>query len=153
MSKEDLKKNMQRVLEKHASGIMGRDLRRLYKEVRARHPATDELGVKFATLCGHSVLELGVPYAKSPRQEAVIRTAVSCFRFRMSIPLIVAGEWQRPAVGRFRGAAPYRARGKGAYRHRLLHARGDGRVVGLRCKCRTLPHLRWFLTESVQSVN
>ena len=33
VSKEDLKKSMQRVLEKHASGIMGRDLRRLYKEV------------------------------------------------------------------------------------------------------------------------
>ena len=30
---EELKKNVQRLLEKHTSGVMGRDLRRLYKEV------------------------------------------------------------------------------------------------------------------------
>jgi len=30
---DELKKNVQRLLEKHASGVMGRDLRRLYKEV------------------------------------------------------------------------------------------------------------------------
>ena len=30
---DELKKNMQRVLEKHPSGVMGRDLRRTYKDV------------------------------------------------------------------------------------------------------------------------
>jgi hypothetical protein len=33
MSADELKKNMQSLLEKHASGVMGRDLRRLFKEV------------------------------------------------------------------------------------------------------------------------
>lgn len=32
---DELRKNMQSLLEKHASGVMGRDLRRLFKEVRA----------------------------------------------------------------------------------------------------------------------
>jgi hypothetical protein len=73
VSKEDLKKNMQRVLEKHASGIMGRDLRRLYKEVRAHCPATDELGLKIANFVGAFLAQTGrVP-------EAIIPTAVSCF--------------------------------------------------------------------------
>ena len=35
---EELRKNVQRLLEKHASGVMGRDLRRLYKEVSALPP-------------------------------------------------------------------------------------------------------------------
>jgi hypothetical protein len=32
---DELRKNMHSLLEKHASGVMGRDLRRLFKEVRA----------------------------------------------------------------------------------------------------------------------
>ena len=32
-SSEDLKKNFQRVLEKYPSGVMGRDLKRIYKDV------------------------------------------------------------------------------------------------------------------------
>ena len=40
VSAEDLKKNMQRVLEKQPSGVMGRDLRRTYKEVTYHGPPT-----------------------------------------------------------------------------------------------------------------
>jgi hypothetical protein len=32
-SSEELKKNFQRVLEKYPSGVMGRDLKRIYKDV------------------------------------------------------------------------------------------------------------------------
>ena len=35
VTSEELKKNVQRVLEKNPSGVMGRDLRRMYKDVRS----------------------------------------------------------------------------------------------------------------------
>lgn len=46
ISNEDLKKNVQRVLEKHPSGVMGRDLRRLYKEVNAKELPVEDFGVQ-----------------------------------------------------------------------------------------------------------
>jgi hypothetical protein len=46
ISSEDLKKNVQRVLEKHPSGVMGRDLRRLYKEVNSKELPVEDFGVQ-----------------------------------------------------------------------------------------------------------
>ena len=46
ISNEDLKKNVQRVLEKHPSGVMGRDLRRLYKEVNSKELPVEDFGVQ-----------------------------------------------------------------------------------------------------------
>ena len=45
-STEELKKNVQQLLEKHASGVMGRDLRRLYKEVTGNDLPLGEFGVQ-----------------------------------------------------------------------------------------------------------
>jgi hypothetical protein len=46
MSSEDLKKSVQRLLEKHASGVMGRDLRRLYKEINGKDLPLNDFGVQ-----------------------------------------------------------------------------------------------------------
>ena len=45
-SQEDLKKNIQLVLEKNPSGVMGRDLRRLYKEVTGKDLPLQDFSVQ-----------------------------------------------------------------------------------------------------------
>lgn len=46
VSNDELKKNVQKVLEKHPSGIMGRDFRRLYKEVTGKELPVQDFSVQ-----------------------------------------------------------------------------------------------------------
>ena len=73
MSGDELKKNMQSLLEKHASGVMGRDLRRLFKEVLQRACAVPPAALPPAALCQHSC---GHTLAASPVGASTPREAI-----------------------------------------------------------------------------
>jgi hypothetical protein len=80
---DELRKNMHSLLEKHASGVMGRDLRRLFKEVRAVASAMPSTSLSRAASECMSVdqsacMGVGAPFCARHRRRVRVRGVGCC---------------------------------------------------------------------------